>query len=54
MSQNQIIALVVALGIVLILIVGWYAFRPGGEVTTSQPPQPAPSQQQAPPQPQQP
>jgi hypothetical protein len=51
MSQNQIIAIVAAV-VILIAIFGWAVLRRRGEQATSQPPQPAPSQQQTPPQPQ--
>jgi len=53
MSQNQIIAVVAALVILLAIFV-WAVARKGGQEATSQPPQPAPSQQQTPPQPQPP
>ena len=53
MSQNQIIAVVAAL-VIIVAIIGWAVIRRGGQEATSQPPQPAPSQQQTPPQPQQP
>ena len=52
MSQNQIIAAVAAL--VILLAIGWVVMRRGGQEATSPAPQPAPSQQQTPPQPQQP
>jgi branched-subunit amino acid ABC-type transport system permease component len=53
MSQNQIIGIVAAV-VILIAIISWVAIRRGTQEATSQPPQPAPSQQQTPPQPQQP
>jgi hypothetical protein len=53
MSKNQIIAVVAAL-VILIAIFVWAVSRRGGQEATSQPPQPAPSQQQTPPQPKQP
>jgi len=53
MSQNQIIGVVAAV-VILIAIISWVAIRRGAQEATSQPPQPAPSQQQTPPQPQQP
>ena len=52
MSQNQIIAVVAAL-VIIVAIIGWAVTRRGSQEATSQPPQPAPSQQQTP-QPQQP
>ena len=53
MSQNQIIAVVAAI-VIMVAIIGWAVIRRGGQEATSQPPQPAPSQQPTPPQPQQP
>ena len=53
MSQNQFIAVGAAL-IILFTVFVWAASRRGGREATSQPPEPAPSQQQTPPQPQQP
>ena len=50
-SQNQIIAVVAAL-IILLAIFVWAVARKGGQEATSQPPQPAPSQQETPPKPQ--
>jgi flagellar basal body-associated protein FliL len=53
MSQSQIIALVAAV-VILIAMIGWVVSYRGSQEATSQPPQPAPSQQQTPPQPQNP
>ena len=53
MSQNQFIAVVAAL-VILFAIFVWAVARKGGQEATSQPPQPGPSQQQTPTQPQQP